>query len=112
MSCCHNDEVYSDISSRTLISLFSIGTPWYNIYHGQAAAHFLELLDYDAFAIGNHEFDSGVDSFVDNFVRVGFKSLNYYNLNFFTSFICQYYFDLQGHECSESLYVSQITYEA
>ena len=75
MRSCHDDEVYSDISSRTLISLFSIGTPWYNIYHGQAAAHFLELLDYDAFAIGNHEFDSGVDSFVDNFVRVGLKSL-------------------------------------
>lgn len=47
----------------------SQGTPWYNYYKGAAAAHFLRALNYTAFAIGNHEFDNGVDSFVDHFIN-------------------------------------------
>lgn len=47
----------------------SQGTRWYNVYSGSAAAHFLHELNYTAFAIGNHEFDKGVESFVDHFVN-------------------------------------------
>ena len=39
----------------------SQGTPWYVVYQGDAAAHFMVELDYDAMAIGNHEFDNGVE---------------------------------------------------
>ena len=35
------------------------GSPWYVAYKGSAAAHFMKRLDYDAMAIGNHEFDNG-----------------------------------------------------
>ena len=51
-----------------IVFVTNTGTPWYNVYKGSAAAHFLEKLDYDAFAIGNHEFDRGVESFAENFV--------------------------------------------
>ena len=47
----------------------SQGTPWYVVYEGDAAAHFMKSLHYDAMAMGNHEFDNGVDSFVDHFMH-------------------------------------------
>ena len=37
------------------------GTPWYVVYEGEAAGHFMRKLGYDAFALGNHEFDNGVE---------------------------------------------------
>ena len=46
----------------------SQGTPWYNTYKGAAAANFISALGYDAFIIGNHEFDRGVDNFIENFI--------------------------------------------
>ena len=47
----------------------SQGTPWYTEYKGRAAAHFMSMLGYDAMAFGNHEFDFGVSSFVNNFAE-------------------------------------------
>ncbi|KNC77495.1 hypothetical protein SARC_10046 [Sphaeroforma arctica JP610] len=35
------------------------GTLWFYVYEGQAAAHFMNMLEYDAEAFGNHEFDLG-----------------------------------------------------
>eukprot|EP01134_Creolimax_fragrantissima_P002752 CFRG2752T1 len=35
------------------------GTLWFYVYEGQAAAHFMNDLQYDAEAFGNHEFDRG-----------------------------------------------------
>ena len=46
----------------------SQGTPWYNTYKGAAAANFISVLGYDAFIIGNHEFDRGVDNFIEHFI--------------------------------------------
>ncbi|XP_060770017.1 5'-nucleotidase isoform X2 [Neoarius graeffei] len=37
------------------------GTVWFNYYKGKEAAHFMNKLGYDAMALGNHEFDNGVD---------------------------------------------------
>lgn len=37
------------------------GTVWFNFYKGKEAAHFMNRLGYDAMALGNHEFDNGVD---------------------------------------------------
>ena len=45
------------------------GTPWYVAYKGDAGGHFMRLLGYDAMALGNHEFDNGVESFVNHFIH-------------------------------------------
>ncbi|KAK2846099.1 hypothetical protein Q7C36_010953 [Tachysurus vachellii] len=37
------------------------GTVWFNYYKGSEAAHFMNRLGYDVMALGNHEFDNGVD---------------------------------------------------
>ncbi|XP_006823452.1 snake venom 5'-nucleotidase-like [Saccoglossus kowalevskii] len=45
------------------------GTMWFFVYKGKATSHFMNWLDYDAMAIGNHEFDNGIDGltpFLDN----------------------------------------------
>jgi len=39
------------------------GTVWYSLYKWQIVADFVKMLKYDAMAIGNHEFDDGIDGF-------------------------------------------------
>ncbi|XP_052241530.1 5'-nucleotidase-like isoform X2 [Dreissena polymorpha] len=46
-----------------------MGTLWFFLYKGMAAAHFMNKLGYDVMALGNHEFDLGVEElarFLDN----------------------------------------------
>ena len=38
------------------------GTPYYNLYKGEVEIEAMNRMEYDFCAIGNHEFDSGVDS--------------------------------------------------
>ncbi|XP_012940670.1 snake venom 5'-nucleotidase [Aplysia californica] len=38
------------------------GTLWFQVYKGLANARFMNLLQYDAMAVGNHEFDDGVSA--------------------------------------------------
>ncbi|XP_051731544.1 5'-nucleotidase isoform X2 [Ctenopharyngodon idella] len=45
------------------------GTVWFNLYKGAEAAHFMNKLGYDAMALGNHEFDNGVDGLVKPFLQ-------------------------------------------
>ncbi|XP_072437242.1 5'-nucleotidase [Chiloscyllium punctatum] len=45
------------------------GTIWFNYYKGAEAAHFMSELGYDAMALGNHEFDNGVDGLLYPFLR-------------------------------------------
>uniref|UniRef100_A0A8C2J1W7 5'-nucleotidase n=1 Tax=Cyprinus carpio TaxID=7962 RepID=A0A8C2J1W7_CYPCA len=45
------------------------GTVWFNFYKGAEAAHFMNKLGYDAMAIGNHEFDNGVDGLLKPFLQ-------------------------------------------
>ncbi|XP_007507929.2 5'-nucleotidase [Monodelphis domestica] len=37
------------------------GTVWFTVYKGAEVAHFMNALGYDAMALGNHEFDNGVE---------------------------------------------------
>ncbi|XP_043923465.1 5'-nucleotidase [Protopterus annectens] len=43
------------------------GTMWFNVYKGKEAAHFMKMLGYQAMALGNHEFDNGVDGLINPF---------------------------------------------
>lgn len=45
------------------------GTIWFNYYKGSEAAHFMTKLGYDAMALGNHEFDNGVNGLLEPFLR-------------------------------------------
>ncbi|XP_017295470.1 5'-nucleotidase [Kryptolebias marmoratus] len=45
------------------------GTVWFNVYKGAEAAHFMNLLAYDAMVFGNHEFDNGVDGLMKPFLE-------------------------------------------
>ncbi|KAL6485721.1 hypothetical protein MHYP_G00051130 [Metynnis hypsauchen] len=45
------------------------GTVWFNYYKGAEAAHFMNKLGYDAMALGNHEFDNGVDGLIKPFLQ-------------------------------------------
>ncbi|XP_029903579.1 5'-nucleotidase-like [Myripristis murdjan] len=44
------------------------GTVWFNYYKGAEAAHFMNKLNYDAMAFGNHEFDNEVDGLISPFL--------------------------------------------
>ena len=35
------------------------GTTYFTVYTGNLTAHYLDELNYDAWALGNHEFDRG-----------------------------------------------------
>ncbi len=41
------------------------GTPYFNYYKGALDFELMSMMKYDASTIGNHEFDNGVDGFVD-----------------------------------------------
>ncbi|XP_060947416.1 5'-nucleotidase [Limanda limanda] len=45
------------------------GTVWFNYYRGGEAAHFMNLLRYDAMTLGNHEFDNGVEGLMKPFME-------------------------------------------
>ncbi|NXV75950.1 5NTD nucleotidase, partial [Atlantisia rogersi] len=45
------------------------GTVWFSRFRGREAAHFMNLLRYDAMALGNHEFDEGVRGLLDPFLK-------------------------------------------
>lgn len=40
----------------------SQGTPYYNLFQGEVEMKMMNLMKYDAMAIGNHEFDFGLDN--------------------------------------------------
>ena len=41
---------------------FCQGTPYFNLYHGRVEVDALNKMGYDAVALGNHEFDNGIDT--------------------------------------------------
>ncbi|KAM9354848.1 5'-nucleotidase-like [Pholidichthys leucotaenia] len=45
------------------------GTVWFNYYKGAEAAYFMNKLDYDVMALGNHEFDNGVEGLIQPFLQ-------------------------------------------
>uniref|UniRef100_A0A8C9AM75 5'-nucleotidase n=1 Tax=Prolemur simus TaxID=1328070 RepID=A0A8C9AM75_PROSS len=45
------------------------GTIWFTVYKGTEVAHFMNALRYDAMALGNHEFDNGVEGLMDPLLK-------------------------------------------
>lgn len=41
------------------------GTPWFNVYGGKVDFEMMSQMGYDAMAIGNHEFDCGLEGFAE-----------------------------------------------
>lgn len=55
------------------------GTPYYNFYKGELEMKLMSDMKYDAMAIGNHEFDGGIDGLYEavKFARFSIISSNY-----------------------------------
>jgi 5'-nucleotidase len=51
---------------------FSQGTPYYNMFKGDAEIDMMNLMKYDAVMIGNHEFDFGLENMARLFKRAKF----------------------------------------
>ncbi|KAL4837918.1 hypothetical protein H8958_015368 [Nasalis larvatus] len=45
------------------------GTIWFTVYKGAEVAHFMNALRYDAMALGNHEFDNGVEGLIEPLLK-------------------------------------------
>ncbi|KAM9665444.1 5'-nucleotidase [Trichechus inunguis] len=45
------------------------GTLWFTVYKGAEVVHFMNALSYDAMALGNHEFDNGVEGLMDPLLK-------------------------------------------
>lgn len=41
------------------------GTPWFDVYGGEVDLRLMSEMKYDAMAVGNHEFDNGLQAFAD-----------------------------------------------
>ncbi len=41
------------------------GTPWFDVYGGEVDLELMSQINYDAMAVGNHEFDLGLDRFAE-----------------------------------------------
>ncbi|XP_071831452.1 snake venom 5'-nucleotidase-like isoform X2 [Apostichopus japonicus] len=52
------------------------GTQWFYYYQGRAAAYFMNQMSYTAMALGNHEFDNGVEGLMDFLMNVTFPVLS------------------------------------
>ncbi|HHW81729.1 MAG TPA: bifunctional metallophosphatase/5'-nucleotidase, partial [Bacteroidales bacterium] len=44
---------------------FLQGTPYFNLFKGEVEIEAMNLLQYDAITLGNHEFDYGMDVLID-----------------------------------------------
>lgn len=55
------------------------GTPYFNLYKGEAEFKAMSLLGYDVMTLGNHDFDNGVESLAAmmKFANFDFVSANY-----------------------------------
>lgn len=51
---------------------FSQGSPYYNMFRGEVEVHLMNEMGYDAGAIGNHEFDFGLDNMARLFKMANF----------------------------------------
>uniref|UniRef100_A0A194AS98 Snake venom 5'-nucleotidase n=1 Tax=Micrurus tener TaxID=1114301 RepID=A0A194AS98_9SAUR len=45
------------------------GTVWFNYFKGREVVHFMNSLRYDAMALGNHEFDNGLNGLLDPLLK-------------------------------------------
>lgn len=52
------------------------GTPYFNYYGGELEIKVMNMLQYDAGTIGNHEFDNGINSLVEQIQKANFDIIN------------------------------------
>nr|XP_002736173.1 PREDICTED: 5'-nucleotidase-like [Saccoglossus kowalevskii] len=52
------------------------GTSWFIVFQGKAAGYFMNYLQYDVMALGNHEFDSGISGLVPFLENVTFPVIS------------------------------------
>lgn len=52
------------------------GTPYFNVYNGELEMRLMSLMQYDASAIGNHDFDAGLDNLALQMKQASFPLLN------------------------------------
>ena len=52
------------------------GTPYFNFYHGELEMKLMSEMGYDASAIGNHDFDAGVDGLAAQLPNATFPLIN------------------------------------
>jgi len=60
-----------------------MGSPWFNVFGGTVDFKLMSEIGYDAMAIGNHEFDIGLDGFAEaaRYAHFPFLCSNYYTRN-------------------------------
>lgn len=51
------------------------GTPWFDVYGGKVDFRLMTEMNYDAMAVGNHEFDRGPEGFAEAATNAGFPIL-------------------------------------
>lgn len=51
------------------------GTPYFNFYHGELEMKLMSEMGYDAGTMGNHDFDAGIDGFVQQLPHARFPIL-------------------------------------
>jgi 5'-nucleotidase len=51
------------------------GTPWFDVYGGKVDLRLMTEMNYDAMAVGNHEFDRGPEGFAEAAQKAGFPIL-------------------------------------
>ncbi len=51
------------------------GTPWFDVYGGEVDLKLMSEMNYDAMAVGNHEFDHGLDGFAEAAKKADFPIL-------------------------------------
>lgn len=51
------------------------GTPWFDVYGGEVDLKLMSEMKYDAMAVGNHEFDYGLDAFAETAKHADFPIL-------------------------------------
>ncbi|MCD8260789.1 MAG: metallophosphatase [Bacteroides sp.] len=54
---------------------FSQGTPYYNLFKGEVEVQLMNVMGYDACAVGNHKFDFGLENMARLFRMAGFPIL-------------------------------------
>lgn len=52
------------------------GTPYFNYYGGELEIKIMNMLQYDAGTLGNHEFDNGVNSLAEQIQKANFDIIN------------------------------------
>lgn len=52
------------------------GTPYFNLFGGELEFKLMSMMQYDAFTLGNHDFDNGIDGLVKQLPLANFPIIN------------------------------------